>query len=321
MSHGTRTISMVLAEYLQKKQREKWSTRQWRQRAFAQWIAAIGDVDVAGVTICDVEDFEAWLFDQHLSPNSVRSYLKAIGPVFKYAQRREYRQGDPLAGYRLPRAAEGEVHFYSETQARGLLASAEELMWRARILLALSAALRRAEVLNLTIGDIDFERQTIAVQAKKETSSTWAWTPKNYERRVVPLTADASRLLSSILVEDVPAGQPYLLLGEKRYWDIQQLRKAGRMSERQQLCPDENFSPVFRRIRDAAGIESGTFHDLRRTCLTHWSYHLPPQEVMRLAGHAEIETTMRYYLGVRDDVLDRAKAHTIGATGLEPATS
>jgi integrase len=311
---------MLLEEYLQKKRREKWSTRQWRQRAFAQWVGAIGDSNVGRVGVCDVEDFEAALFDQGLSPNTVRSYLKALGPVFKYAQRRGYRQSDPFEGFRLPRAVDGGIRIYGGAEVRSLLTAAGRL-WQARIMLAVSAGLRRSEVLNLTVSDIDFERQLLTVQAKKETAATWAWTPKGYEPRTLALTAEAGRLLSAILVEDVPAGQPYLLLDEKRYWDIQQLRKAGRMTDRQRLCPDENFSPAFRRIRRQARIELGTFHDLRRTCITVWSWHLPVQEVRKMAGHASIETTMRYYLGIRADVLDRTRQIPIGATGLEPATS
>jgi len=61
----------------------------------------------------------------------------------------------------------------------------------------------------------------------------------------------------------------------------------------------------------------GTFHDLRRTCITRWTQgSLSPQEVKMLAGHASIETTMSYYAAIRPDVLDRARA--IGVSGLEP---
>ena len=54
-----------------------------------------------------------------------------------------------------------------------------------------------------------------------------------------------------------------------------------------------------------AGIETGTFHDLRRTCLSNWVVQgLSLHEVKELAGHAGIETTERFYLAVRKDVLE-----------------
>jgi len=58
-----------------------------------------------------------------------------------------------------------------------------------------------------------------------------------------------------------------------------------------------------------AGIHTGTFHDLRRTCLSNWIVQgLSLHEVKELAGHAGIETTERFYLAVRKDILDWARA-------------
>jgi integrase len=52
-----------------------------------------------------------------------------------------------------------------------------------------------------------------------------------------------------------------------------------------------------------------TFHDLWRTCLSNWIVQgLGLHEVKELAGHAGIETTERFYLAVRKDALDRARA-------------
>jgi integrase len=69
------------------------------------------------------------------------------------------------------------------------------------------------------------------------------------------------------------------------------------------------FCHHFNKIRRLARIETGTFHDLRRTCLSNWvAQGLSLHEVKELAGHAGIETTERFYLAVRKDVVDRARA-------------
>jgi integrase len=73
--------------------------------------------------------------------------------------------------------------------------------------------------------------------------------------------------------------------------------------------PLSKFCHHFNKIRQRAGIEVGTFHDLRRTCLSNWvTQRLSLHEVKELAGHASIETTDRFYLAVRKDVVDRARA-------------
>ena len=65
---------------------------------------------------------------------------------------------------------------------------------------------------------------------------------------------------------------------------------------------------MFGEIRKKAGIKSGTFHDIRRTAITNWFYEgLEITEVMRLAGHSKYDTTLRYYLAVKDDLVDRAR--------------
>jgi integrase len=110
------------------------------------------------------------------------------------------------------------------------------------------------------------------------------------------------------------------MLSEQRYWGIQRLRASGKMPGRVKDTPDENFRP-FRNLLDRAEIRNGCFHDLRKTAITRWLLAgLAPQEVQRLAGHADIETTMKYYAACRDDIVYRARL-TIGATEFESATS
>jgi len=60
-----------------------------------------------------------------------------------------------------------------------------------------------------------------------------------------------------------------------------------------------------------ARVEEGKFHDLRRTAICNWFREgLKEFEIMRLAGHATFATTHKYYLRVRDDLIDRAREAT-----------
>lgn len=70
-----------------------------------------------------------------------------------------------------------------------------------------------------------------------------------------------------------------------------------------------NFSCQFNAIWAHAKIDQGEFHNLRRTCLTRWLCNgFSEYDVMTLAGHAKFETTRRFYLAVREDLLKDARA-------------
>jgi len=313
---SARKLTEILTEYLEKNQQLKFNTRQAHKYAWAKLVDFKRDILVSELNHNDIEDFRAYLFNSGLKPGAVKSNLKMCRPVLNWACRRGHRQGDPFIGLKLPRVPKSEIRVYSDAELSAMLSCAD-LWWQTRIIASASAGLRKGENLNLTLRDIDFDKSFISVQAKKKTQETWPWSPKSYECRRVPLTEQLSKFFTLIIAE-LPIGQPYLMLKEKRYWCLIQRMKKGQMSERMMGTPDENYRP-FQKIKENAGV-IGTFHDLRKTCITRWTWNLAPQEVKKLAGHADLKTTLEYYSAIRADVLQRAK-HTVGATGLEPATS
>ena len=299
---STCKLSLLIGEYSDKNLNLKLMTLARRKYIWGLLIDAVGDIDVADFGYCQAEDFQQWLYGRDFSPATVKSYRKAIQSMMRWCWRRGYRKDDPFDGLPAPRIAQSEIHVYSEAEVQAMLVSADRI-WRARILAAVSAGLRKGEVQNLTVSDVNFERNYISVQPKKETIHTWRWSAKNYQCRRVPLTDSLGNILAEIVAE-LPAGQPYLMLTERRYFGIQQMRRQGTMAERLRTTPDENVRP-WRKILSAANIV-GTFHDLRRTAITRWTWNMPAQNVKKLAGHADIATTMQYYAAVSSDVILRA---------------
>ncbi len=180
-------------------------------------------------------------------------------------------------------------------------------MWKARILLAKTAGLRRGEILNLTLNDIDFAKRKVIVQHKADTNYTWRWVVKDKDRREVPLTEEAAKLLIDIQTE-LPNGQSYLLLPPERYQRLLKLKTKGLLIDPVRKCPDGNFRRNWKVICKIAGILDGTFHDLRATCITEWFENgMMPNEVQRPAGHSSIDTTTNYYVGIREAMIDRAR--------------
>ena len=107
----------------------------------------------------------------------------------------------------------------------------------------------------------------------------------------------------------VPARHPYPLLTPQRYGHLMALKATGRLKDRVRKCPESNFRRNWLVICRRVGLADVAFHDLRATCITEWfEQGMMPHEVQRLAGHASIETTMKYYVGIRETMLGRARA-------------
>jgi integrase len=69
-----------------------------------------------------------------------------------------------------------------------------------------------------------------------------------------------------------------------------------------------NFRTSFRSACAHAGVRGLRVHDLRRTAATRLVRGgMPIEEVSRILGHKDIQTTFRY-IGVDDDTVSRAAA-------------
>ena len=108
-----------------------------------------------------------------------------------------------------------------------------------------------------------------------------------------------------------PSGYPYVFVPVRRYDRIQTARDQGNWTVEQGKCPINNFTRQFQGILRQAAIEEGEFHDFRRTRLTWWFREgLSEFDVMTLAGHSDFNTTRRFYLAIREDLLDRTRKAT-----------
>jgi integrase len=75
---------------------------------------------------------------------------------------------------------------------------------------ALATAMRCAELLNCTWGDIDFDAQTIEVYPEQDTEETWEWLIKDADHRTLPLTEEIVQMLADHQARQ-PEGYPMFL--------------------------------------------------------------------------------------------------------------
>jgi hypothetical protein len=75
----------------------------------------------------------------------------------------------------------------------------------------------------------------------------------------------------------------------------------------------------------ASGVSPFVIYDLQHTCLTRWAKVMDPFTLMKLAGHSDLNTTMRYVRMNDSDVravMEKVKGgHTSGHTALSPDSS
>ena len=153
------------------------------------FISAIGDIDSDKVTYGHCEKFVQFCIGRGLGEASVNTHIKMVKRIFSLAVKRGQLEKNPFDGLPLLRVARKQVRLLNDQECERLLRAMPNPLWRARFLLGKTAGLRRGEVLNLTVNDIDFENNKIIIQAKPDTEATWRWVVKDKERREVPNSA------------------------------------------------------------------------------------------------------------------------------------
>jgi integrase len=295
------------------------STHREYRSAMEDFIRVIGNVDYRRVCLKDAEFYRQSCLDKGNSPATVTKKLTEIKCVFGTGVARKQLDENPLKFIKMPKYQQNEINIYSDSECERILRAAQDLTersneqthlrWDLLIVVALSTALRRGELLNCTWTDIDFAEQTIKVSPKANTVETWEWLIKDTDCRTLPLTDGLTQFLVDHQGRQ-PEGHPYVFVPPVRYDYIQrELRAKGKWTySDSRLKAVSHFNPDFRKILRRAGIEEGKFHDLRRTAICNWFKEgMREYDVMKLAGHADFKTTHRYYLRVHDDLVDRAR--------------
>jgi integrase len=320
-------ISMRLTDFFQDnlmrtKGQVRVTTLKETARAMRDFTECVGNIDVQAVRYEHGERFIQHCLDQEVSAGTVTKKVKHLKRVFQLAEDRGQLDWHPLRKLKTPKVPKRKIRVYTDQEYHGLCKAARQyeekgslIKWELLIRMGLGTGMRRGELLNTTWRDIDFARMTVDVAPKRDSVDTWEWHIKDTERRTLPLTAELLRLLVEHQMSQ-PEGCPYVFVPMARYKRIQDLRRAGQWTVEKGRSPLSKFCHHFNKIRRLAGIHTGTFHDLRRTCLTNWVVQgLSLHEVKELAGHAGIETTERFYLAVRKDVLDRARVASEASGG------
>jgi len=298
------------------------STRVITRVAMNDFVRTIGNIDFRSVRLEHGELYLQKCLERGNMKGTVAKKLRHIKRLFKLAVNRKQLDENPLQHIAMPKSPKKKINVYTDAQCRSLLKAAQEYAaetrrrrspkWDLMITVALATAMRRAELLNCTWGDVDFDAQTIEVYPKQNTIETWEWFVKDADHRTLPLTEEIVQMLADHQAQQ-PEGYPYIFVPIERYDHIQNvLRPKGKWTlVDASMKVVNNFRRQFNKIRVRSGVKKGTFHDIRRTAISMWFANgMSEHDVMVLAGHSSFATTHEFYLAVADDLISRAKVAT-----------
>ncbi len=253
---------------------------------------------VSKITSLDARRFVAWYRERKHrgrtpAPATVNKVLRECKRIFREAVACSLIRENPFREMRQEKIGQRAWQYVSPAGCRKLIEASPSLRWRGMITLGYCCGLRLGEVLNLTWSDVDFERSEVRVVRKNASEHRAAWTPKDKDMRALPLPTLAVSVLAEVQFAAAD-GQEYVFVN-------------GRGPTKGDRVRPMNIWRDFQTIREKAGLPKCSFHDLRKSYCTNLAGVVPLHVVQELAGHADIRTTRKHYLKVRDEHIDSAR--------------
>ena len=148
-----------------------------------------------------IRQYQAYLFrDRKLSPNTVNQRTGALRFFFITVLRKSWSIADtpyPKRNFRLPKVL-------SQEQVAKLIESATTPFYRIILMTLYATGLRRAELAQLKVSDIDSERMMIHVQGRKGTQGPRGHAEPETARRTAAVLAQPQAKTKNVAVPGQP---------------------------------------------------------------------------------------------------------------------
>ncbi len=288
----------------------RWTTKNACRKSF-RWLRQIlGNLDADALTPLLISKWQLGMRDAKLSNASIRSYYSGASMVFAWAVDNELLTVNPFASAQKIRPERREVRVFKPEEIEALCKAAAEypwedpsapLRWSAMIRLACESGLRVGEIWNLRWEDFDLDQELVHVRYRPDkVGEHWRWGTKSRADRMVPMFQD---LLECLYRLQIVAKWRYPLL--KRCTCERMQRRIPELTDSECDNPYVDFYREFRQVRQRANegrkvpIQSGVFHQMRRTAITSWAIKgVPMVHAQYAAGHASMTTTRKHYIHV-----------------------
>lgn len=235
---------------------------------FSRWL---GDTALVDATKKQVNAFTYYLLtERSYRVVTTRRVIATLRSFYDYLRREEIREGNVARDVDLPKAEQRKPKVLRLGEVQSMLSDHREgpnaVRDRAIIELLYGSGIRRAELAEVTLSDVDFSQRTATV------------TGKGNKRRMVPLT-DASIIAMQCYLHLRPAADDQAFFLSNRN---------GKLGLRQ----------VWKVVKDcakASGVPRASTHAMRHSFATHFIEGGGDlSSLQRLLGHANVSTTQIY---------------------------
>jgi integrase len=280
--------------------------------------------------------------DGTLSAWSRARILRNVRTIFNRAVEWGLTGKNPFAGVKRPRPPESNWYYLPPDEFYAILNASKgkrAVSLRCKVLYALAycCGLRLGEILSLTWADnikivqavqdgvVSFTGEVHIVN-RPGTENSPPFHIKDRESREIRIPQRCLEFLLDLRAYNEMTDQsPYVVLDQGQYLTLAAKWQERRRQRQEWQNKDmaNNTLTTFKRHVGWAGINpegSLSLHTLRKCCITNWANNISNPEVVRkLAGHADIKTTMQYYSKVTEE--QRRKAAEVTDRLLEMGLS
>lgn len=283
-------IELRLREYINRSHLEE-SSVEVLVRSIRWFTELHGPIGPDEIGYGHMDDFRSWL-RKGRSGSTANTYMAMTKGFFSWMFKRRYIRNDPFEGIKRYSKAGRQFDIYTPDEIRRILMVADP-RWRTIVCLALSS-MRRGEILNLHVSDIDFEKNEIHIQPKVRTATTWPWHIKNHDEALVGIDESIARLLID-MIERLDGPQPYVILKPEYYKRNIAKQEEGKLTHRGRNLPWGNFNRDFKSLLRRAKVQDKRFHDLRGTFASErYRDGFELVDLQFLMRHKSIQTTALY---------------------------
>jgi integrase len=287
-----------------------------KSRVVRKFVEIFGDIPVGDVTYTHADDFQS-IIAKRTTTNNSNVYVANIKPFFAWLRKRGDIERNPFDEVRLYQVEQKRLETYAVDEIQRIIKVANPT-WQVISSLAL-CSMRRAEILNLCVADVYFDKGYIHIKPKSDNHECWEWRIKSHNEAITPFPAEiylsdtviSLQRLMLDLIEDLK-GQPYIIVKPKCYKKLMILKAEGKLDYERRNCPWGNFDRDWKVLLRRAGVKHKHFHWLRGTFATNMikaGYSLT--DTQRLMRHSSPQTTARYYIEHEEEKLVQKSNKTL----------
>lgn len=267
-------------------------------------LPTLGGVKLSALSAQHLQGLYRALLEKGLAPASVRVVHAVLHRALKQAVKWGLLGRNVAELVDLPREERYEARFLNPEQARVLLGVAQGHRFGGLMVLALTTAMRRGELLGLAWEDVDLEAGIVRVthtQQRIEGKVALTETKTRGSRRFIPLTD-----IGLTVLRRQRAQQAEARLRTGKGW-----QDSGRVFTNLSGGPlqEVEVGKALRVLLAEAGLPRIRFHDLRHSCASLLlALGVHPKVVAEILGHSSISMTLDQYSHVGPSLARTAMA-------------